>query len=182
MVSGFFFFVVLSWSLSSLVMVKGHRRARFDEETGAPLNEAAHAILRRHEEAFAKDASSEKKPGDSEAAFEAIPVVHVAEGTWKYVLLEVALRDRKKVIVRALSGMSFHAENFDFTAAQLRPLGVRCRVIGGGRIHRDTASGAIDVYGYSKTFGRAPGCNERTAAILRDHFPSATVSWSDSGY
>lgn len=88
--------------------------------------------------------------------------------------------------------------------------GVVGRVIGGGRIrfHRGGTAGATrgadagagagagagegggaggagsaEVYGYSKTFGRTPGCNEKTAEILRANCPGlARVDWSDKGY
>mgnify|MGYP007022928474 CR=1 FL=1 len=32
------------------------------------------------------------------------------------------------------------------------------------------------------TRGRAPGCNGRTAAILREQLPGYRVDWSDAGY
>jgi phosphohistidine phosphatase len=39
------------------------------------------------------------------------------------------------------------------------------------------------VYGYSKTFGKTPGCNEKTADIIRANCPGlARVDWSDQGY
>ena len=40
----------------------------------------------------------------------------------------------------------------------------------------------MSVYGYSKTFGRCPGCNERTAIILREAFPEYETTWRDDGY
>ena len=39
------------------------------------------------------------------------------------------------------------------------------------------------VYGYSKTFGRTRGCNERTAELIRANVDGlASVEWSDDGY
>ena len=38
------------------------------------------------------------------------------------------------------------------------------------------------VYGYSKTFGRSPGCNEATAEMIRGALPGYRVDWSDEGY
>ena len=54
--------------------------------------------------------------------------------------------------------------------------------VGGGRIKRDDASKTISVYGYSKTFGRSPGCNEATAEMIRAALPGYRVDWSDEGY
>lgn len=70
------------------------------------------------------------------------------------------------------------------SAATARVVG---RVIGGGRIRFDgkglAGEPTAEVYGYSKTFGRTPGCNERTAEIIRAHCPGlARVDWSDKGY
>ena len=115
-------------------------------------------------------------------AFEALPAVSVAPGTWKFVLLEIALDGRRRELVRALEGLRFHAENYDVVAASLRPLGIQVRVVGGGRARRDDAARTISIYGYSKTFGRSPGCNERTAAIVRGELPGYQVDWSDEGY
>ena len=55
-------------------------------------------------------------------------------------------------------------------------------VVGGGRIERDDEAKTMSVYGYSKTFGRCPGCNERTAIILREAFPEYETTWRDDGY
>ena len=78
--------------------------------------------------------------------------------------------------------VKFHAENFDVVHSLLHPLGIHVRVIGGGRIARQESNKTISVYGYSKTFGRSPGCNERTAGIIREVLPGYEVTWSDAGY
>lgn len=64
----------------------------------------------------------------------------------------------------------------------LRSLGLAARVLGGGRLVYDPAGKRLSVYGYSKTFGRAPGNNEVTAGILQRQFPGFVVEWSDEGY
>ena len=151
-------------------------RARFDDVTGAPLNKAAKDILARHDEGVSGPAVG------AEDAFDGLRVVDVAEGTWKFVLLECELGSRRKQIVRALEGLKFHAENFDVVHSLLHPLGIHVRVIGGGRIARQESNKTISVYGYSKTFGRSPGCNERTAGIIREVLPGYEVTWSDAGY
>ena len=151
-------------------------RAKFDDQTGAPLNDAARAILARH-------SATAPAPGAGAAeAFDSLVDVAVAAGTWKFVLLECELDGRRKRIVRALQGLKYHAENYDVTAAPLKALGIHVRVVGGGRIKRDDAAKTISVYGYSKTFGRSPGCNEATAEMIRAALPGYRVDWSDEGY
>ena len=66
--------------------------------------------------------------------------------------------------------------------AKYLALGVHVRVVGGGRIKRDDAAKTISVYGYSKTFGRSPGCNEATAEMIRAALTGYRVDWSDEGY
>ena len=92
-------------------------------------------------------------------------------------MLECELDGRRRRIVRALQGLKYHAENYDVTAAPLK-FGIRGVVVGGGRIKRDDASKTISVYGYSKTFGRSPGCNEATAEMIRGALPGYRVYWS----
>ena len=114
-------------------------RAKFDDVTGAPLNDAARSILQRH-------AATAPAPGAGAAeAFDALVDVVVAAGTWKFVQLECELDGRRKRIVRALQGLKYHAENYDVTAAPLKALGIHVRVVGGGRIKRDDAAKAISV-------------------------------------
>ena len=60
--------------------------------------------------------------------------------------------------------------------------GAKGRVIGGGRIVYDPSARTVSVYGYSKTFGRAKGCNEHSAGLIEAAMPDCTVSWSDKGY
>uniref|UniRef100_A0A7S3K3L8 14 kDa phosphohistidine phosphatase n=1 Tax=Aureoumbra lagunensis TaxID=44058 RepID=A0A7S3K3L8_9STRA len=178
------FILVCLLLLPSFDMVKGakSRRAKFDEETGAPLNDAARAILVRHRHDADAVASSGSRE-DVVAVFDRLPEIDIAEGVWKYVLLEIEVDGRRRHIVRALSGLHYHAEIYELTAAQLRPLGIKCRVVGGGRINKNSSTKTIDVYGYSKTFGRAPGCNQHAADIIRHSIPSDfDVSWSDAGY
>ena len=116
-------------------------RAKFDDVTGAPLNDAARSILQRH-------AATAPAPGAGAAeAFDSLVDVAVAAGTWKFVMLECELDGRRRRIVRALQGLKYHAENYDVTAAPLKALGVHVRVVGGGRIKRDDAAKTISVTG-----------------------------------
>ena len=94
-------------------------------------------------------------------------------------------RPRLNRIPRSLAGYKFHAETYKTLMQKLKKRHgdvVVGSVIGGGRISRDPKLQMISVYGYSKTFGRCAGCNERSAGILRAQYPDYEVSWSDEGY
>ena len=113
-----------------------------------------------------------------------VAAVDVAPGRHKYVLAQLAIGDEAALVVRAYAGCAYHANNFEMLTRELRALGVdaRGRVVGGGRCERDDAAKTIKVYGYSKTFGRTPGCNERACAMIREAFTGYEATWSDDGY
>ena len=76
-------------------------------------------------------------------------------------------------------------------AEEIRPAGLNGSVVGGGRIECSGGGGGggggggncmVNIYGYSKTFGRAAGCNEASCAIGKEAYPEWRVSWSDDGY
>ena len=116
-------------------------------------------------------------------ALEGVPEVDIAEGTWKYV--QIRLRGgggSEKTVVRNTAGLPYHPDMYDHAMRALRPLGISGTVVGGGRIAHDPGARTVDVYGYSKSFGRAAGCNERSADIIRRNLPGYTVTWSDEGY
>ena len=56
------------------------------------------------------------------------------------------------------------------------------QVLGGGRLIVTPAIDSIQVYGYSKTYGRCEDCNNISAAMLREAYPGRRVSWSNDGY
>lgn len=155
----------------------------FDEKTGAPLNEAAREIL-EHGEA---DRQAAREPPSAASGEEdvllSVPEEAVAEGTWKFVFVELTSpRGGQKRVVVSYAGVGYHAVNYDMLMQGLRPRGIAGRVLGGGRLVKDSGKRVLSVYGYSKTYGRCRGCNEEVAGILRRHYPDWTVSWSDKGY
>mmetsp|Transcript_16459 Transcript_16459/g.38440 ORF Transcript_16459/g.38440 Transcript_16459/m.38440 type:complete len:101 (+) Transcript_16459:725-1027(+) len=89
---------------------------------------------------------------------------------------------RRKTIVRSYAGLRYHAENYERAADELQQMGVKCTVVGGGRIDMSHSERKVSVYGYSKTFGRAKGCNEKSAGLIREALPTYDVTWSDKGY
>merc|ERR1712008_59302 len=101
----------------------------------------------------------------------------------KFVTVDLQAADgATKRVVRSYLGLKYHAQNYERLMAQVRPLGISGRVVGGGRISMAAASKTISVYGYSKTYGRAPGCNEATATLLQKVLPDWAISWSDEAY
>ena len=96
----------------------------------------------------------------------------------------LAIGDEAALVVRAYAGCAYHANNFELLTRELARLGVDAtgRVVGGGRCERDDAAKTIKVYGYSKTFGRTPGCNERACAMIQEAFTGYQATWSDDGY
>ena len=60
--------------------------ARFDDETGAPLNDAAMNLLVAAE---ADGARSSIAPEASIRALDSVPSVHIEPGTWKFVTIDV---------------------------------------------------------------------------------------------
>ena len=147
-----------------------------DKDTQAPADAASRQTLDRH-------SSLELTPRDDAAVFHATAAVDIAEGTWKYLQMEIQHEGKQRLIVRSFQNVHYHAEVYDRAAAQLAPHGITCRVVGGGRIRRDSQNRIIDVFGYSKSYGPSPGCNERTAHIIID-FVRGTykVRWSEEGY
>lgn len=161
--------VAVIFSCVSLVVAMP-RRAKLDEDAGAPTA-ARHASL----EWFTPQS-------DSATVFRSTPAVDIAEGTWKYLQMEIQYEDERRLIVRSVKDLQFHSQIYDLTVAQLGYYDIQCRVVGGGRIRRDSRHKDIAVSGHAKFYGRSPGCNEQTASILRDFMREEyTIRWSDEG-
>ena len=166
----------------------------FDDETGEALNAAARQLVLDALEADLQKPRDETSSAPLGPALRSIPVVRCAEGTYKYVQVQLTHPDApgaQLLVVRSYSSCRYHAENYQRLMRELRAVeatkGVVGRVVGGGRIRfdpDDVASPSAAVWGYSKTFGRTPGCNERTAEIIRRECPrfQNRVEWSDEGY
>lgn len=161
----------------------------FCDDTGEALNDAARKLVLS---ALAEDKRAEVQ-GDGKALgniLGSIPVVDCAVGKHKYVQVQMTHPEEPDtfvLVVRSYDHCNYHAENYQELMRRLRrdPKTKGCvgRVIGGGRIRFDKEGGVCEVYGYSKTFGRTPGCNEKTADIIRKNCAEfKRVDWSDSGY
>ena len=119
-----------------------------------------------------------------------IETVKITPGRHKYVLIDVYNeRNERKLIVRSYANCGYHADNYRVGMRELRDDshfsrsgGVRGRVVGGGRIEYDPESKSVNVYGYSMTFGRTPGCNKKTMEIIQREMGLVHAQWSDDGY
>ena len=69
--------------------------------------------------------------------------------------------------MRSYAGLRFHAENYDRAADELQNMGVKCTVVGGGRIDMSHQNKAASVFGYSKTFGRAAKNTDRWSSRMQ---------------
>ena len=112
-----------------------------------------------------------------------------AEGTFKYVLIEVAAfqegqEEQTKLIVRGHGWAEYHADIYDKEEELVRKRGLDAQCLGGGRIQRKSGSNGgrdeIVVYGYSVGFGRAD--HSKTTDIIKKALPDSTVSWNNEGY
>jgi phosphohistidine phosphatase len=169
----------------------------FDDDTGEALNASARQLV-----LDALEADLQKPPAENEAespsslgpALSSIPAVVCAEGTYKYVQVQLTHPNApgaQLLVVRSYSSCQYHAENYQRLMRELRAdpktSGVVGRVVGGGRIRFDGVdekNPSAAVWGYSKTFGRTQGCNERTASIVKREVSrfQNRVEWSDEGY
>ena len=161
----------------------------FCDDTGEALNDAARQLVLS---ALAEDKRAEVQ-GDGKALgniLGSIPVIDCAVGKHKYVQVQMTHPEEPDtfvLVVRSYDHCNYHAENYQELMRRLRrdPKTKGCvgRVIGGGRIRFDKEVGVCEVYGDSKQIGREPGCNEKTADIIRKNCPEfKRVDWSDSGY
>lgn len=149
-----------------------------------------------------RSTSSTSSSGAEHNILAAIPYCTIATGTWKYVQIALHVGVRSgvskssksrskgsggsskivKYVVRSYEGLKFHAQMYEKAMQELRTMGVAGKVVGGGRIAMDPAQRSIHIYGYSKTFGRAEGCNEASSLIIQKSYPDWKVTWSDDGY
>ena len=124
--------------------------------------------------------------GAGKGVLHSVPEVDIAEGKWKYVQIELtAPGEEPKLVVRNTAGLAYHPDMYEAAMDALERQGlkqVRGRVIGGGRIEFYPKEKTCSIYGYSKTFGRAKGCNKKSAEIVEAAYPDHKVTWSDDGY
>ena len=167
----------------------------FSDSTGEALNASAWNLVREATASATNVNAKNEDLNDDPASMRWIAPVEMTPGRHKYVLMKVYNEEtnEKKFLVRSYARCSYHAENFQEAVRELRKdermMNIKAYVIGGGRIEYDVKRRSVNVYGYSMTFGRTPGCNKKTMEIIRKRFaedegdgPLAECEWSDDGY
>jgi hypothetical protein len=166
---------------------EGIKAPLFDDITGAPLNAAARALVEKEAQSRAEASGGDYSlDGKASEILSAVPDVLIAAGKYKYVQIKISIAGGgEKLVVRNTKGLRFHAEMYNAAMNQLHSeYGgiIKGSVVGGGRIRYDVKQKHISVYGYSKTFGRAAGCNKKSAELIRNAMPGFEVEWTDAGY
>ena len=92
--------------------------------------------------------------GDKEGSLDRFPAVAIDIGTQKYVLIEAEGPNpgQRTYLVRGNIRAEYHKDAARDTVRELGSLGIRYRVLGGGRIKHDADKKSIRVYGHSYGF------------------------------
>ncbi|XP_068563189.1 si:dkey-51e6.1 [Cebidichthys violaceus] len=109
-----------------------------------------------------------------------IPVVEIdPEGTFKYILLRVKVKDSDvhKDIVRGTKSAEYHNHIFEKVNPAMEALGMECKCLGGGKIEHNTQEKKLRVFGESTAFGKAD--HSVSAEKLKSAFSDYEISWSD---
>ena len=175
------------WRVDADADIEPDERARFSDVDGAALNAAARDILRKQGSArrhHAAGSGGDAGGSRQDVILNSIPAVQIhSQGRFKFVLIEASNGTTRRHLLRSKEGIEFHADVYSRALQlELEPRGLSGLVLGGGRLVHDPQHKKLEVYGYSKTFGRCAWCNEHVAAMLRKHYPSYSVTWSNEGY
>ena len=116
------------------------------------------------------------------------PSVVIEKGVFKYVLIEAYATDpdsdteHSKLLVRGNVSAEYHADVYEHEEELLRAKanGLDCQCLGGGRILHEPERQYIKVYGYSVGYGKAD--HTKSVELLKKHYPSYQIEWSDDGY
>ena len=90
--------------------------------------------------------------------------------------------EHSKLLVRGLVSAEYHADVYEHEEELLRKSsgGLDCQCLGGGRILHEPERKYIKVYGYSVGYGKAD--HTKSVELLKKHYPSYEIEWSDDGY
>ena len=117
---------------------------------------------------------------------EAVPLVKIDEGIFKYVLIKVYGPEQEdgtepsKNIVRGFERANWHSDIYDEVSSSLQGLGLETECLGGGRIEHRPDLKRIKVYGYSQGYGKADHTESRR--ILLTEYANYEIECSDDGY
>ncbi|EDQ92636.1 uncharacterized protein MONBRDRAFT_22478 [Monosiga brevicollis MX1] len=116
-----------------------------------------------------------------EGALAAVPPVEIDQGVFKYVLIELQeANGAKRTLLRGYTHAEYHDDVYQAVRPGLDALGLKSRVLGGGRI-RHVPDQEIFVYGYSMAYGQ--GDHALAVDMLRKAYPSyPKIHFSNEGY
>lgn len=109
-----------------------------------------------------------------------IPDVEIdPEGTFKYILLRVNVKDGdvNKDIVRGTKSAEYHNHIFEKVSPAIAALGMECKCLGGGKIEHNSTEKKIRVFGESTAFGKAD--HAVSSEKLKIAFSDYEITWSD---
>ena len=142
---------------------------RFDDVTGRPLNHAAQVLL--------DSTNRTTQTTSSNGAGRDLPAARIAQGTWKYVLLQAGVDAR--LFVRNTAHLDYHAEMAHVAIKELAQHDIdNVKVLGGGRIAYIGNPPTISIFGYSKSaFPTPPPHSHKyhVDTLTPDHLLQRTV-------
>eukprot|EP01065_Artemidia_motanka_P030888 TRINITY_DN37045_c0_g1_i1.p1 TRINITY_DN37045_c0_g1~~TRINITY_DN37045_c0_g1_i1.p1 ORF type:complete len:161 (+),score=51.22 TRINITY_DN37045_c0_g1_i1:57-485(+) len=132
-------------------------------------------------------AAAAMRSGDGCGAAElpsGVPALDIKPGRQKYVLIALPSDSgRVSYLVRGDPRASYHKDAAEPTLRQLRDMGLRHEVLGGGRIEYDADAGRVAVFGFSYGFPwQGEPRHDVTAAVISSAMPGAAVTVSNDGY
>ncbi|XP_061894664.1 si:dkey-51e6.1 [Entelurus aequoreus] len=107
-----------------------------------------------------------------------IPAVKIDEGTFKYILVRVKVKDgdEYKDIVRGTKSAEYHSHIFEELVLAMEALGMECECLGGGKIEHNSQAKTLRVYGESTAFGKAD--HSLSAEKLKSVFDDYEIAWT----
>ncbi|XP_001850529.2 sex-regulated protein janus-A isoform X1 [Culex quinquefasciatus] len=121
-----------------------------------------------------------------DAKLEAVPLVEIDEGIFKYILIKVYGKEKadgsepSKNIVRGFARAEWHNDIYEEVSSSLAGLGLETECLGGGRIEHRPEQKLIKVYGYSQGYGKAD--HQEARRILLTKYADCQIETSDEGY
>ncbi|XP_040896458.1 14 kDa phosphohistidine phosphatase [Toxotes jaculatrix] len=109
-----------------------------------------------------------------------IPDVEIdPEGTFKYILVRVAVKDGgvHKDIVRGTKSAEYHNHIFEKVSPAMEALGMECKCLGGGKIEHNSQDKKLRVFGESTAFGKAD--HSVSVEKLKTAFRNYEITFSD---
>eukprot|EP00040_Diaphanoeca_grandis_P022247 m.119147 g.119147 ORF g.119147 m.119147 type:complete len:151 (-) comp28720_c1_seq5:2388-2840(-) len=149
----------------------------------AEFNSGATTTEEERVEAAKLRSATGTNTGESDSLFDALPVVKIDVGKFKYVLFEVRSGDQVKHLVRGVLGAEYHMDAARLTAEMLQAANIKYTVLGGGRIKHDPVGKVITIFGHSYGFPWQGQCqHDISAKLCESTHPGYTVTWSEEGY